>query len=64
MKCTKCGTSENVLKVKHLPLPQGIQGHITLKEWTEYCESCIKEQSESFHSMMQKHISNKKETRL
>lgn len=52
MKCIICSTTENVQKVKHLPLAEGRTGHITLAVWSEYCTGCMKEQGELFTKQM------------
>lgn len=45
MKCILCNTTENVSQMKHLPLPDGQSGWITLKEWTNYCTVCARKEA-------------------
>jgi thiol-disulfide isomerase/thioredoxin len=52
MKCIICSTTEDVQKIKHLPLSEGRTGHVTLVDWTPYCEKCAKIQGDLFTKSM------------
>jgi hypothetical protein len=52
VKCQQCGADESY-HVKHLPLPNGHAGHITLTNWMNLCGDCIKTNSEAFYEAME-----------
>ncbi len=52
-KCSGCGTTKNVHKVKSLPLPDGAPGQISLTDWTDYCGPCMRKESEKYNVMIE-----------
>ena len=60
-KCEKCGTTENVRRIKKLPLPNGRGGHITLTNWTYYCAPCMTIASEKFTGFIDAAVEHAKE---